>query len=89
MMQSSNGIGQVTAWLLAKRPDLQEIDWDMDLIENRVIDSLGFVDFVFFLEELTGRELDTDARSVHSFRTLRAIQNDILQSRGDGGQIGI
>jgi acyl carrier protein len=88
-MQSSNGIGQVTAWLLAKRPELEEIDWDMDLIENRVIDSLGFMDFVFFLEELTGRELDTDARSVNSFRTLRAIQSDILQMRGDGGQVGI
>lgn len=91
-MEASSDIEQVTAWLLAKRPDLGQIDPDLDLIENRVIDSLGFIDFVFFLEELTGRELEANAQSVNSFRTLRAIQSDILQTpqaRGDGGQIGV
>ena len=78
-MEASSDIEQVTAWLLAKRPDLGQIDPDLDLIENRVIDSLGFIDFVFFLEELTGRELEANAQSVNSFRTLRAIQSDILQ----------
>ena len=78
-MEASSDIEQVTAWLLAKRPDLGQIDPDLDLIENRVIDSLGFIDFVFFLEELAGRELEANAQSVNSFRTLRAIQSDILQ----------
>ena len=81
-------IEQVRGWLLGRRPDLVEIDLDLDLIENRVIDSLGFLDFVFFLEELTGRELQAALQSVNSFRTLRAIQGNILMA-GDGGQIGI
>lgn len=82
-------IGQVAAWLQARKPDLGEIDMDLDLIENRVIDSLGFLDFVFFLEELTGRELEANAQSVNSFRTLRAIQSDILQMGANGGPAGI
>jgi acyl carrier protein len=82
-------IERVRGWLLGRRPDLEEIDFDMDLIENRVIDSLGFLDFVFFLEELTGRELQTDLQSVSSFRTLRAIQGNILGMGGDSGQIRV
>jgi hypothetical protein len=48
MTQQSSTIARVTDWLLAKKPDLQVIDLDMDLIENRIIDSLSFMDFVFF-----------------------------------------
>jgi acyl carrier protein len=88
-MSGTPPIEQVRGWLLGRRPDLEEIDLDLDLIENRVIDSLGFLDFVFFLEELTGRELQSDLQSVNSFRTLRAIQGNILRTGGDGGQIGV
>jgi len=71
----------VKRWLLAKKPALGDIDLDLDLIENRVIDSLGFLDFVFFLEQLVGRELQTDAESVKAFRTLRSLGDDILAER--------
>jgi len=66
------------AWLLKKKPEVGDIDMDFDLIENRVIDSLGFLDFVFFLEQLTGRELETDAKTVTAFRTLRNVRDMIL-----------
>lgn len=89
MTQQSSTVGQVMAWLLARKPELQEIDMDTDLIENRIIDSLSFMNFVFFLEELTGQELQATARSVNSFRTLRAIQSDILQTKDEGGQVGV
>ena len=80
-METDTRIEQVKTWLLSKKPELEgaDLDLDLDLIENRVIDSLGFIDFVFFLEELTGRELQANTQSVNSFRTLRAIQGDILQ----------
>jgi acyl carrier protein len=68
----------VKRWLLAKKPALGDIDLDLDLIESRVIDSLGFLDFVFFLEQLTGRELQTDAESVRLFRTLRSLRDNVL-----------
>jgi acyl carrier protein len=74
----------VKRWLLAKKPALGDIDLDLDLITGRVIDSLGFIDFVFFLEQLTGRELQTDAESVKAFRTLRSLRDQIL-AVGNGG----
>lgn len=69
----------VKQWLLAKKPELTEIDLDLDLIENRIIDSLGFLDFVYYLEELTNQELQSSLESVSSFRTLRVIRNEILK----------
>jgi acyl carrier protein len=77
-------LASVKSWLLAKKPGLGDIDLDMDLIASRVIDSLGFIDFIFFLEQLTGRELQTDAESVKAFRTLRSLHDQIL-SAGNGG----
>jgi len=74
-------LDHVKSWLLERKPELADIDLDVDLIENRIIDSLGFSEFVFFLEELTGRELEASSETVSSFRTLRAIEKDIL--RGD------
>lgn len=71
-------IESLKAWLLRKKPELGDIDMDFDLIENRVIDSLGFLDFVFYLEQLTGRDLETSARAVTAFRTLRNIRDMIL-----------
>ncbi len=71
-------IEQVKDWLLGRRPEVQEIDLDTDLIETRVLSSLDFLEFVYFLEELTGRELGAALQDVSSFRTLRAIDTQIL-----------
>lgn len=70
----------VRDWLRKKKPDLPEIDLDTDLIENRIVDSLLFVDFLFFLEQLAGRDLQEQARSVNPFRTLRSIREQVLGS---------
>ena len=76
-------IDQVRDWLLNYKPQsgenrFTEIDLDLDLIENRVIDSLDFMNFIFFLEDLAGRELLDEAQSVHNFRSLRVIRENIL-----------
>ncbi|MGW7579339.1 acyl carrier protein [Streptomyces sp. NPDC054765] len=64
----------VIDFLLARRPELGTIDPDYDLIDNRVIDSLGFVNFLYVLEEQTGREITLDQVSPEDFRTLRRIR---------------
>ena len=75
-------LARVKDWLLSRKPELSNLDLDLDLIENRVIDSLSFVEFVFFLEELTGRELQTTAETVNAFRSLHTIQKEILDGNG-------
>ena len=80
-MTGMNGDGRLASvkdWLLSRKPELSDLDPDFDLIENRVIDSLSFLEFVFFLEELTGRELQTTAETVNAFRSLHSIQKEIL-----------
>ena len=71
---------QIKSWLLAKNPEMQDIDPDFDIIENRVIDSLGFTEFILFLEEVSGREIQLFTESVNAFRTLRSIQDNIINS---------
>ncbi|MCR3752109.1 acyl carrier protein [Lentzea californiensis] len=69
----------VIDFLLAKRPDFEEIPRDLDLIENRVLDSLGFVNFLYLLEELTGREIPMVDVAPEDFRTIDAIEARFLR----------
>jgi acyl carrier protein len=61
-------------YLLTKRPGLTGIDPELDLIENRILDSLGFVNFLYVLEEQTGREIRMEDVTTEDFRTLTAIR---------------
>jgi acyl carrier protein len=72
-------MAQIKAWLLARRPEIQDIAPDFDIIENRVIDSLSFTEFIIFLEEVSGQDVEIDAGSVNTFRTLRAIQENVVE----------
>jgi acyl carrier protein len=76
-MEEVQGINQVKQWLRARKPEIPDFDLDFDLIENRVIDSLMFFELIFFLEAITGRELD-NTQTTHQFRTLRSIRDNIL-----------
>ncbi|OKI57724.1 acyl carrier protein [Streptomyces sp. MJM1172] len=69
----------VVDWLLERNPTLEGIPEDLDLIENRLIDSLGFMEFVLLLEDLIGRELQLDQIDVDQFRTLRSLTHHFLK----------
>lgn len=68
------GFAVAVDFLRSKRPDLERIDPDLDLIENRILDSLGFVNFLYVLEEQTGREISLEQVTPEDFRTLNAIR---------------
>lgn len=70
---------QVVDWIRAKHPELTvEIDEHLDLIEARLIDSLQFLEFIYFLEDLSGRAIDLEQVSVDDFRTLARIRERFL-----------
>jgi len=50
--------------------------------QNRVIDSLIYIEFIFFLEELSGYELQSHAEDANRFRTLRSIRDNVLSGKG-------
>lgn len=68
----------ITDWLRARGASAETIDPDHDLIENRLLDSLHFMEFVLLLEEHTGRDILVDGPSLGQFRTLRAIRDNFL-----------
>lgn len=72
---ATGSIDAVRPWILAKHPERSQIDRDEDLIVNRLIDSLSFVEFVFVIEESSGVAIDVDDIDLDEFRTLAAIDN--------------
>ena len=80
-----NGTGQaleaITQWLLQRKPELTHIPPDLDLIENRVLDSLSLVEFLFLLQQETGSSHDPESLEVDDFRTLHNIEKRFLTSR--------
>ena len=77
------GINVIVSYLLAKRPDLATIDHDLDLIENRILDSLGFVNFLYVLEEQVGHEIDMATVTPDDFRTINRIKARFFDDAGD------
>ena len=79
MTRASSGIDIIVDFLLSKRPDLQEIPHDLDLIENRILDSLDFISFLYVVEDLTGREIPLEETTGDDFRTISAIKRRFFQ----------
>ncbi|MEV7279337.1 acyl carrier protein [Streptomyces sp. NPDC093111] len=69
----------IVDWLRKRNPDVGDIPDDFDLIESRLIDSLGFMEFVLLLEDLIGRELSLEQIDVDQFRTLRSLTDHFLK----------
>ncbi|MEU3691863.1 nitronate monooxygenase [Streptomyces narbonensis] len=69
----------IVDWLRERNPTVGDIPEDLDLIESRLIDSLGFMEFILLLEDLIGRELSLDRIDVNQFRTLRALTDNFLK----------
>jgi acyl carrier protein len=68
-------VGKIRDWLCSKNPKAADIGLDDNIIENRVIDSLQFITFLLFIEEVLGRKLRSDEVEEESFRTIRTIQD--------------
>lgn len=74
-------IERLREWLMARNKDLTRdaLSLDFDLIEARAVDSLSSLEFVLFIEELSGREMDMAVlKDTENFRTLRSICNAFL-----------
>ncbi|MFD8985197.1 holo-ACP synthase [Streptomyces sp. NPDC059564] len=77
----SEGLQLVKNWLLARHEELEDIAPDLDLIETRLIDSLSFVEFVFLLEQHSGRAIQMETLEVDEIRTLDAIETHFFSAR--------
>ncbi|MBA3771534.1 MAG: acyl carrier protein [Ramlibacter sp.] len=71
-------------WLTGRGFDPDTQAGDFDLIENRVIDSLHFMEFVLLLEQLTGRQILADGLTLDPFRTFNGIREHFLAGTETG-----
>lgn len=60
-------------WILQNRPNVRSVGDEDELIESRVLDSFALLEFVFFVEEVFGREIVLDESVVKNFRSLAAV----------------
>lgn len=73
-------IDEVKSWILSRTTEYSVIDEDLNLIENRVVDSLAFLELVMLLEELTGKNIAVENLTLTMFSTLRAIREHFFAS---------
>ncbi|WNF30705.1 acyl carrier protein [Streptomyces sp. C11-1] len=72
---------RIVAWIHEKNPGLDgPIGDDEDLIEARLIDSLDFLEFVYLLESVSGREIDLQEVTIDDFGTLNRIKERFLST---------
>ena len=76
---NSGGFAFIVDYLRTRKPEYGELAPDFDLIESRVLDSLGFVEFLYLLEEHSGREISIDSVSREDFRTIERIKERFFQ----------
>lgn len=81
---------RLIAWLVKYRQDLDPatVTWEADLIDTRIIDSLMFVEFVLFLEDIVGADFGDALNSINNFRTPARIYETVSklkQSSQSGG----
>ncbi|MFZ6775765.1 hypothetical protein ACO0LD_02960 [Undibacterium sp. Ji83W] len=76
---SLDKINEVKQWLLSKKKYLSDIPFDLDLIENDVVDSLSFVEYVLLIEEISGREVVVDDTVLDKVRTLDRVQLNYME----------
>lgn len=71
-------LAELRSWIVSRYPDCGDIGPDTDLLEEVLIDSLEFVSFLMFVEDLRGSPIAAEDIDRESFRTLRGIRESFL-----------
>lgn len=74
MRAAAAELAQIVAWIGSRHPEAAAIGPDYDLIDSRLIDSLGFLEFIVLIERLSGRPVDVETLDLDDFRSLNRIE---------------
>ncbi len=78
MSIATTGIETLREWILEKHPDLAHIDDDTDLFEQKLIDSINFVEYILIIEELIDREIPVTPDLIPRTATLARVRDNFL-----------
>ena len=69
---------RLTQWILAYHPSISTLPHTLDLIENRLIDSLRFTELILFIEQLTQTNIDMNTLDLADFKTIDSLSKRFL-----------
>jgi acyl carrier protein len=72
-MSTSAGVEKVRDWILGRHAEREHLDFEENLIETRLVDSLSFIELIYVIESASGAEIDFDSINLDDFQTLTAI----------------
>ena len=72
------GIETLRERILEKHPDLDRIEDDTDLFEQKLIDSINFVEYILIIEELIDREIPVTPDLIPRTATLARVRDNFL-----------
>jgi len=75
---SEQAMTDILDFIRARKPEVDAIGDDVDLIDERIVDSLDFAELLFVIEESTGKSIDLSKVDVEDFRSLRSIRRAFL-----------
>lgn len=66
-------INKIKEYIAVRNVDMGQLENETDIIENRLIDSLQFVEFIMYIEEVGDIEVDMETLNIEDFRSLSSI----------------
>lgn len=76
-------LATIWSWLQEHSPAARDTDFDldMDLIDTRLLTSLDVINFISFLEELSGTEIEITETTIGTLRTPRTIRDNYFREQ--------
>jgi len=76
---NSQNLVKISAWIRQNSKNVPEtITLDLNLIENRIISSLKFPEFILFLEDLSGKDITLESLRIENIQNLAAIEKNFF-----------
>jgi acyl carrier protein len=79
MSTADQAIQTLRQWIGQRHPDHADIDEGVDLIQNKLIDSINYVEYILIIEELIGRDIPVTPDLVARTSSLALVREHFLQ----------
>lgn len=79
MSTADQAIHTLRQWIGQRHPDHAGIDEGVDLIQNKLIDSINYVEYILIIEELIGRDIPVTPDLVARTSSLALVREHFLQ----------
>jgi acyl carrier protein len=90
-VQEEELIESIDRWIRRTRDAAHSVPIEMteetDLIASGIVDSLGFIELMLYLETITEEKIDLNDADPKDFTTMRGLCKTILGKR-DGAEVG-